>query len=208
MNRLVFGFGWLIVHPLLKSHIPKRQRRNWSLAALMLMLVCSQPTSAQILSSPLGGSPPVPAAGTAPGQLPSGKGAGVHSPLSPFAPLPRRTDVVPWSLLTDVSTRVENLRVVPTYVAAVRRLNKKQVRIQGYMLPLAPGEMQRHFLLVSVPPTCAFCVVGGPESMVEVRTREPVKYSVNALVMQGQLHVLQNDPMGLYYRITEAVGVK
>ena len=176
--------------------------------ALLLSFACSLPASAQILSSPLGGAPSTAPAGAPQGGLPGGQGAGVHSPLSPFAPLPRRNDVVPWSLLTDVSTRVENLRIIPTYSAAVRELDKKQVRIQGYMMPLEPGEMQRHFLLTSVPLTCSFCVPGGPESMIEVRTREPVRYSMAAVVVEGRLQVLQSDPMGLYYRITGAAPVK
>ena len=170
-----------------------------------LTLALALPVGAQVLSSPLGGGT---ATAPAQGGLPSGQGAGVHSPLSPFAPLPKRTDVVPWSVLTDVDTKIENRRIVPVYSPAVRKLDQKQVRLQGFMMPLGPGEMQRHFLLASVPLTCSFCTPGGPESMVEVRTREPVKYSLGAVVVQGRLQVLQNDPQGLYYRITGAVGVK
>jgi hypothetical protein len=176
--------------------------------ALLLSFFFSLPTSAQILGSPLGVAPSTAPAGAPQAGLPSGQGAGVHSPLSPFAPLPRRNDVVPWSLLTDVSTRVENLRVTQVYPAAVQALDKKQVRVQGYMMPLGPGEMQWHFLLASVPLTCSFCVPGGPESMIEVRTREPARYSMAAVVVEGRLQVLQSDPMGLYYRITGAVPVK
>jgi hypothetical protein len=170
-----------------------------------LGLVLALPVGAQVLSSPLGGG-----TSTAPavGGVPSGQGAGVHSPLSPFAPLPKRTDVVPWSVLTEVGTRFENRRNVASFSAAVRALDRKQVRLQGFMMPLGPGEKQWHFLLASVPLTCSFCTPGGPESIVEVRTREPLKYSVGAVVVQGRLQVFQSDPLGLYYRITQAVGVK
>lgn len=161
--------------------------------------------AAQTLSSPL---PPGAAALGHPGPLPGGQGAGVHSPLSPIAPLPKRDDVLAWSLLTDVTTRVDNRRIVPVYPAAVRALNQKTQRLQGFMMPLEPGEQQRHFLLSSVPLTCAFCTPGGPESMVEVRTKSPVKYSLGAVVVEGKFHVLENDPYGLYYRFTEAVAVK
>jgi hypothetical protein len=166
------------------------------------------------LSSPLGAAPKPSGAGATPSTAapttgrPMGQGAGVHSPNSPFAPLSKRSDVVPWSVLTNVSTRIENRRVVQIYPAAVQALDKKQVRIQGYMMPLGPGEMQWHFLLASVPLTCSFCVPGGPESMVEVRTREPVRYSLAAVVVEGRLQVLQSDPLGLYYRITGAAPVK
>lgn len=175
------------------------------LAALLLAGVALHGgAQAQALSSP------VPAGGHAagaPSGLPSGQGAGVHSPLSPFPPLPRREDVVAWSLLTDVTTKVEKKRIVPVYPAPVAALNQKTLRLQGYMMPLDPGENQRHFLLASVPLTCSFCTPGGPESMVEVRTRKPVKYVLEAVVVEGTFHVLQDDPYGLYYRITGAVGV-
>ena len=76
------------------------------------------------------------------------------------------------------------------------------------MMPLDPGEKQTHFLLTSVPMTCSFCVPGGPESMVEVKTRTPVKYSLDVVVVQGRFAVLKDDPYGLYYRITDAAAVK
>jgi len=164
---------------------------------------------AQALYSPLGSPAPATSApaGT-PSLVPHGQGAGVHSPLSPFAPLRARSDVLAWSVLTDVKTRIENRRMVPVYPPAVTALDQKKIRIQGFMMPLEPGEQQRHFLLASVPLTCSFCTPGGPESMVEVRTRAPVKYSQGAVVVEGRFHVLQNDPYGLYYRFTEAVGVE
>lgn len=132
----------------------------------------------------------------------------MHSPLSPIAPLKPRTDVVAWSVLTDVSTRVEQRRLVPVFPPAVQALDGRTVRVQGFMMPLEPGESQRHFLLSSVPLTCAFCIPGGPESLVEVRAREPVRYTQGAVVVQGRLRALTQDPQGLYYRLTEATAVK
>ncbi|MDO9164510.1 MAG: DUF3299 domain-containing protein [Rhodoferax sp.] len=147
-------------------------------------------------------SPPV-AAG-----IPAGTGAGVHSPNSPFAPLPARADVLPWSLLTEVKTKAVNNRLLPVFPATVQALNDKTQRIQGFMMPLEPGEKQKHFLLSSVPLTCSFCVPGGPESMVEVKTKTPVKYSLEPVTVEGKFAVLNDDSYGLYYRITDAVSVK
>ena len=150
------------------------------------------------LSSPLG-----------PGAaIPSGTGAGVHSPNSPFAPLQDRADVLPWSVLTTVKTKVEKNRMLPVFPANVQALNNKSQRIQGFMMPLEPGEKQKHFLVSSVPLTCSFCVPGGPESMVEIKTKTPVKYTLEAVVVEGKLQILNDDPYGLYYRITDAVAVK
>ena len=143
-----------------------------------------------------------------PGVVPQGSGAGVHGANSPFAPLPQRTDVVPWSVLTAVKTKTEKNRILPVFEPQQIALNQKTQRIQGFMMPLEPGEKQRHFLLSSVPLTCSFCTPGGPESMVEVKTRTPVAYTMEPVTVEGRFAVLNDDPYGLYYRVTDAVGVK
>ena len=142
------------------------------------------------------------------GALPAGTGAGVHSANSPIAPLQARADVLSWSTLTTIKTKVEKNRMLPVFTPEVQALDKKVQRVQGFMMPLEPGEKQRHFLLSSVPLTCSFCTAGGPESMIEVKTKTPVKYSLEAVVVEGQFAVLQDDPYGLYYRLTDAVPVK
>jgi hypothetical protein len=163
---------------------------GWILAALLSLVAQAQ------LSSPIAGG------------VPAGSGAGIHSPNSPIAPLPERADVLPWSVLTDVKTKPIKNRLLPAFPATVQALNDKPQRIQGFMMPLEPGERQRHFLLSSVPLSCSFCVPGGPESMVEVKTRTPVKYTLEPVVVEGKFAVLADDPYGLYYRITDAVAVK
>ena len=168
------------------------------------------------LSSPMPGVKPVqkatPAPATAPAPaapgLVAGTGPGVHSPDSPFAPLPARADVVPWSVLTSVKTKTEKNRILPVFEPAQLQLNQKPQRIQGFMMPLDPGEKQTHFLLSSVPLTCGFCTPGGPESMVEVKTKTPVKATMEPVVVEGRFQVLADDPYGLYYRMTDAVGVR
>ena len=140
--------------------------------------------------------------------VPQGTGPGIHDPNSPFAPLPARSDVVPWSLLTAIKTKTEKNKVLPVFDKPQLALNQKTQRVQGFMMPLEPGEKQTHFLLSSVPLTCAFCVPGGPESMVEVKTKSPVKYTLEPVTVEGKFAVLSDDPYGLYYRITDAVGVK
>lgn len=154
-------------------------------------------TNAQ-LSSPIAGA--VPAA--------SGKGAGVHSPLSPIAPLPVRADVLSWDMLADVKTKNNKGSIVPVFNLTQMALHLKKQRVQGFMMPLDPGEKQSHFILSSVPMNCGFCVPGGPESMIEVRTKTPVKYTAEPVVVEGSFQVLVNDSFGVYYRIADAQPVK
>lgn len=178
------------------------KHKVWILAAALgataLAGVAQTPaaTTTPALSSPIAGG------------VPMGTGAGVHGPNSPFAPLTERVDVLAWSMLTAIKTKIDKNRVLPVFPSDIQALNKKTQRVQGFMMPLEPGEKQRHFLLSSVPLTCSFCTPGGPESMVEVKTKTPVKYSMEAVVVEGQFAVLQDDPYGLYYRMTDAVAVK
>ena len=176
---------------------------------LALGLALAGPLGAQTLSSPIaGGQPKSTAAPATAIDLPAGQGAGVHGANSPFAPLSERNDVVPWSVLTAVKTKNEKNRILPVFTRDQTALGDKIQRIQGFMMPLEPGEKQKHFLLSSVPMTCSFCTPGGPESMVEVKTNTPVKYSMEPVVVEGRFAVLNDDPYGLYYRVTDAVGVK
>jgi hypothetical protein len=143
-----------------------------------------------------------------PAAVPPGTGPGIHDPSSPFPPLPARADVVPWSVLTAVKTRTEKNKVLPTFERPQQALHQTTQRVQGFMMPLEPGERHTHFLLTSVPLTCAFCTPGGPESMVEVKAKTPVKYTLEPVTVEGRFALLDDDQYGLYYRITEAVGVK
>lgn len=151
--------------------------------------------------------PPAPQAAF-PEAFAPGTGPGVHGANSPFAPLVERSDVLPWSTLTDVKTKAVKNRLLPAFPPTVQALSDKVQRVQGFMMPLEPGEKQQHFLLTSVPMTCAFCTPGGPESMVEVKTRVAVRYVLEPVVMEGQFSVLPDDPYGLYYRLSEARSVK
>ena len=137
-----------------------------------------------------------------------GSGAGVHGTLSPFAPLKPRPDVVAWPVLTLVEQRATSRGNRPVFNRAQQSLDQKTQRIQGFMMPLAAGELHRHFLVSAVPLTCGFCLPGGPESLVEVRTRVPVKYTTDPVVVAGRFAVLKDDPQGVYYRITDAVQVR
>jgi len=127
---------------------------------------------------------------------------------SAFKPLPERKDVLPWKLLAQVELVKQKDRYVPQFGKEVAALDQKQVKVQGFMMPLQVGEKQTHFVIAAMPQSCAFCMPGGPEAMVEVKTRTPVRYTLEALVVSGKLAVLKDDPTGVFYRLTDAVESK
>lgn len=137
-----------------------------------------------------GGNPPPPFGGAS-------TGAPTVSP-----PLPQVTGTVPWDLLGQVKTVRVKDRFVPEFPPAVSRLNRQDVRLVGFMLPLQPGDRQSHFLLTVTSQTCAFCVPAGPEGIVEVRAKTPVKVTFDPILIAGRFEVLRDDPLGVYYRLT------
>jgi hypothetical protein len=123
---------------------------------------------------------------------------------SQFKPLPDRQDVLSWKLLAQVELVKLKDKYVPQFASGVAALDKKEVKVQGFMMPLEMGDKQSHFILSAMPQSCAFCVPGGPEQLVEVRTRTPVKYTFDPVVLSGKLAVLKDDPTGVFYRLTDA----
>lgn len=120
-------------------------------------------------------------------------------------PLPEMKGVVSWKTLGDVKPVRQKDKFVPEFAKAVSVLDKKEVKLQGFMMPLDMGEKQQRFILTAMPPSCSFCLPGGPEQMVEVQAKSPVKYGFEPILLTGKLAVLKDDPMGLYYRLTDAV---
>jgi hypothetical protein len=138
-----------------------------------------------------------------------------HSPPPPgadpsqqFKPLPDRNDVVSWKLLSQVELVKQKDRYVPQFGKDVAALDQKQVKVQGFMMPLQVGDKQSHFVLTAMPQSCAFCLPGGPESMVEVKSKTPVKYTFEPVVLTGKMVILKDDPTGVFYRLTDAVPAK
>jgi hypothetical protein len=127
---------------------------------------------------------------------------------TPPAPLPERKDIVSWKLLAQVELVKVKDRYQPQFSAGVAALDAKEVKIQGFMMPLEMGDKQSHFILAATPQDCAFCMPGGPESLVEVKAKAPMAYGVAPVVISGKLAVLKNDPTGVFYRLTDAVLAK
>ena len=121
-----------------------------------------------------------------------------------FKPMEKRDDVVSWRVLAQVELVRLKTRYVPQYSDNVWALNHKSVKLQGFMIPLQVADGQSLFILSSKPQTCMFCLPGGPESLVEVHTSTPLKYTFEPVVLSGTLTVLKADPTGIFYRLIDA----
>jgi uncharacterized protein len=160
--------------------------RRVSLAAAMLLPLLAAPAAAQ---SPATGSKP-----------------GMQLPIDPqlLNDLPEVKGVVSWKLLGQVKTSQVGQRFLPDFAPDVRKLDQQEVKLQGYMMPITAGEKHSNFLLTMRPADCPFCLSVGPEYIVEVKAKSPIKHSYEPIVVAGRLNVLKDDPYGLYYRLTDA----
>ncbi len=120
---------------------------------------------------------------------------------------PAPAGTVPWQLLQSTKTvQKPDKKFGPSFPKEVKELDKQQVKLYGFMMPLDQAKQQKRFLLSAYPPHCSFCLTGGPESLVEVLADKPIDFTFEPVVLAGRMAVLDNDVV--YYRLTNATAVK
>jgi uncharacterized protein len=122
-------------------------------------------------------------------------------------PIDEKTGVLSWRTLAQVAPVRQKDRFVPQFSDAILAFDNRQVRLQGFMMPLTAGDQHKSFLLSANAPSCPFCLPAGPDSLVEVQARSPMRYGMEPMLISGRLQVLRNDPGGMYYRLVDAVTV-
>jgi uncharacterized protein len=120
---------------------------------------------------------------------------------------------IPWQLLRQVKlvdakkTGAKAAALVPEFSPQVKELDKQDVKIYGFVLPLSTSQKQKHFLISPLPSHCPFCVDQGPDSMIEVVAKTPIEFTPwDPVVLSGKLELV-NDQY-LFYRLIDAETVK
>jgi hypothetical protein len=111
-----------------------------------------------------------------------------------------------WEALGQAGIVKKGERFVPEYPKEVAALDSKQVKLQGFMMPLEVGGAQKRFLLSAQPSGCAYCVPSGPEGLVEVQAKAPVKYILDPITVTGKFVLVRDDASGLFYKLTDATA--
>jgi len=122
--------------------------------------------------------------------------------------LPEREGVVSWKTLSQVEPVKKGGKIVPEFSRDILALDRKDVKVQGFMIPLDTGEKQKRFLIAAVPPHCSFCLPAGADAVVEVEAKSPVTYTFDPIVMTGKFVVMKDDMSGVLYRLTDAGRVE
>ncbi|PCI57228.1 MAG: hypothetical protein COB36_02895 [Alphaproteobacteria bacterium] len=95
--------------------------------------------------------------------------------------------------------------VRPEFSEKLKKLDGQTVIVQGYMFPLGQGEEQPRFLLGPFPLSCPYHYHVPPKLLLEVHAETPVKFSYDAVNIQGILELVPNDDeYNVFYRLRNA----
>lgn len=101
---------------------------------------------------------------------------------------------------------------MPIYNEEVKALEGKEVALSGFMVPadgLKGVFRPEHFILSSLPlEACYFCGSGGAETVIEVYSTKPIKYTTDPVKLKGKLLLNYNDPYQLIYILEDAEFVQ
>lgn len=98
---------------------------------------------------------------------------------------------------------------VPVFSDQVKALEGEMVEVKGYIIPVEGYKSHKEFIFSAFPYNmCFFCGGAGPETVMEVESREPVEYTAEQVILKGKLTLNDDDVNRLMYLITDAVLIK
>lgn len=117
---------------------------------------------------------------------------------------------VSWKMLeaTGETTRKDSEGYIlskPKFTAAVEALDGKRIKVAGWMMPLANGATQEHFVLLGYPPGCPFHFHAAPNQFIEVYADAAFPTNETKVhVVSGVLELTGYDESGIFYRLKDA----
>lgn len=118
--------------------------------------------------------------------------------------LPKSHDRM-WQVLGKTRFRYDDKkeRYVVSFPDAVKALAGKPVTISGFIVPLEATEKFKHFILSKSTPTCAFCMPGEPDELVEVWLERPIAWDERMVKVTGAFELIDGRELGLFFRIKD-----
>ena len=94
---------------------------------------------------------------------------------------------------------------VPVFSKAIKDLEGEIVEVSGYIVPVEGYKSHSEFVFSAYPYNmCFFCGGAGPETVMEVTSTEPVKYTTERVRLRGRLTLNNEDINRLMYVLEEA----
>lgn len=93
---------------------------------------------------------------------------------------------------------------VPVFSKAVKDLEGQEITIRGYIIPVEGYKSHKEFIFSAYPYNmCFFCGGAGPETVMEVISKEPIEYTAEAITIKGKLQTNEDDINRLLYALTD-----
>lgn len=97
----------------------------------------------------------------------------------------------------------------PVFSDDIKALEGKEVTVKGFIIPVEGYKSHKEFIFSAFPYNmCFFCGGAGPESVMEVFAKEPVKYSAESITLKGTLKLNPDDVNRLMYFLEDATIVE
>jgi len=94
---------------------------------------------------------------------------------------------------------------IPVFSDKIKDLEGKMVEADGFIIPFEGMFKPEHIILSSLPlAECFFCGSGGPETVMEVLLKNPIKYTSKKVKVRGKLMLNDRDPEKLMYILKDA----
>jgi hypothetical protein len=131
--------------------------------------------------------------------------------LGIFAQVAAQNESNIWKTLAKITYKKEydellGFKVdVPVFSQDVQDLSGKVVEIKGYIIPVEGYKSHKEFVFSAYPYNmCFFCGGAGPETVMEVYSKEPVQYTDQPIILRGKLELNDSDMNRLIYGLQEA----
>ena len=115
-----------------------------------------------------------------------------------------------WKTLSKITFKKEYDEImgfkidVPVFSSEIQALEGQEVTVKGYIIPVEGYKSHTEFIFSAFPYNmCFFCGGAGPETVMEVSSKEPIKYTADAITIKGKLALNAEDINRLMYIITE-----
>lgn len=94
---------------------------------------------------------------------------------------------------------------VPVFSSEVKKLDGQRITLKGYIIPVEGYRSHKEFIFSAFPYNmCFFCGGAGPETVMEVKTLKPVKYTTEPIILKGTLRLNDRDINRLMYWLEDA----
>ncbi|MEX2594753.1 MAG: hypothetical protein WD426_18445 [Anditalea sp.] len=114
-----------------------------------------------------------------------------------------------WKNLSEVSYKISEDEFgelyLPEFSDKIKNMEGKEVTANGYIIPFEGMFKPEHIILSSLPlAECFFCGSGGPETVMEVMLKNPIKYTSKRVKVKGKLVLNAKDPEKMMYILEDA----